>query len=81
VFVCTPDGRLVGVLTERDIFGKIVGAGGLAGLANPFARPRAHEFRTAHQAAPTLLLVGAIGLGFGVFRGVTHGRGDTGDCV
>jgi CBS domain-containing protein len=25
VFVCEPDGRLVGVLTERDIFGKIVG--------------------------------------------------------
>ncbi len=25
VFVCDPDGRLVGVLTERDIFGRIVG--------------------------------------------------------
>jgi len=25
VFVCEPDGRLVGVLTERDIFGRIVG--------------------------------------------------------
>jgi CBS domain-containing protein len=25
VFVCEPDGRLVGVLTERDIFGQIVG--------------------------------------------------------
>ncbi len=24
VFVCDPDGRLVGVLTERDIFGRIV---------------------------------------------------------
>jgi CBS domain-containing protein len=24
VFVCSPDGRLVGVLTERDIFGRIV---------------------------------------------------------
>ena len=24
VFVCEPDGRLVGVLTERDIFGRIV---------------------------------------------------------
>jgi CBS domain-containing protein len=26
VFVCEPDGRLVGVLTERDIFGQIVGS-------------------------------------------------------
>ncbi len=25
VFVCEPDGRLVGVLTERDIFGRIIG--------------------------------------------------------
>ena len=25
VFVCDPSGRLVGVLTERDIFGRIVG--------------------------------------------------------
>jgi CBS domain-containing protein len=25
VFVCDPDGRLTGVLTERDIFGQIVG--------------------------------------------------------
>jgi len=25
VFVCDPTGRLVGVLTERDIFGRIVG--------------------------------------------------------
>ena len=24
VFVCTPDGRLVGVLTERDMFGRII---------------------------------------------------------
>ena len=26
VFVCDPDGKLLGVLTERDIFGRIVGA-------------------------------------------------------
>jgi CBS domain-containing protein len=26
VFVCEPDGRLLGVLTERDIFGRIVAA-------------------------------------------------------
>ena len=25
VFVCEPDGRLAGVLTERDVFGRIVG--------------------------------------------------------
>ena len=25
VFVCDPDGRLIGVLTERDIFARIVG--------------------------------------------------------
>ena len=25
VFVCEPDGHLIGVLTERDIFGRIVG--------------------------------------------------------
>ena len=28
VFVCDADGRLVGVLTERDIFGRIVGGDG-----------------------------------------------------
>lgn len=27
VFVCDPDGRLIGVLTERDIFGRIVAGG------------------------------------------------------
>lgn len=33
VFVCDPVGRLVGVLTERDIFGRIVG--GTVDLAEP----------------------------------------------
>jgi CBS domain-containing protein len=33
VFVCEADGRLVGVLTERDIFGRIVG--GSVDLAQP----------------------------------------------
>ena len=33
VFVCDPSGRLVGVLTERDIFGRIVG--GDVDLAKP----------------------------------------------
>ena len=33
VFVCDSDGRLVGVLTERDIFGRIVG--GIVDLAQP----------------------------------------------
>lgn len=33
VFVCGPDGRLLGVLTERDIFGRIVG--GTVDLTQP----------------------------------------------
>jgi CBS domain-containing protein len=33
VFVCDPEGRLIGVLTERDIFGRIVG--GNVDLAQP----------------------------------------------
>ena len=33
VFVCDPSGRLIGVLTERDIFGRIVG--GDVDLAKP----------------------------------------------
>jgi CBS domain-containing protein len=33
VFVCDADGRLIGVLTERDIFGRIVG--GTMDLAQP----------------------------------------------
>ena len=33
VFVTAPDGRLLGVLTERDIFGKLVGTG--ADLSQP----------------------------------------------
>jgi CBS domain-containing protein len=33
VFVCDADGRLLGVLTERDIFGRIVG--GRVNLAQP----------------------------------------------
>ena len=36
VFVCDPDGRLLGVLTERDIFGRIVG--GDVDLSQPVER-------------------------------------------
>lgn len=36
VFVCDADGRLAGVLTERDIFGRIVG--GRVDLAQPVER-------------------------------------------
>jgi CBS domain-containing protein len=41
VFVCTPDGVLVGVLTERDIFGKIVGDG--VDLAQPVETLMTHQ--------------------------------------
>jgi CBS domain-containing protein len=44
VFVCTPDGRLVGVLTERDIFGKIVGDG--VDLQQPVETLMTHEPHT-----------------------------------
>jgi len=35
VFVTTPEGRLAGVLTERDIFGRLVGPGGDVDLDRP----------------------------------------------
>jgi CBS domain-containing protein len=35
VFVTTPDGRLAGVLTERDIFGRLVDPGDDVDLARP----------------------------------------------
>jgi CBS domain-containing protein len=35
VFVTTPDGRLAGVLTERDIFGRLVDPGADVDLARP----------------------------------------------
>jgi CBS domain-containing protein len=44
VFVCEPDGRLVGVLTERDIFGRIVG--GAVDLTQPVESLMTREPRT-----------------------------------
>ena len=44
VFVCDPAGRLTGVLTERDIFGRIVG--GQVDLAQPVERLMTTEPRT-----------------------------------
>ena len=44
VFVCDPSGRLVGVLTERDIFGRIVG--GEVDLAQPVETLMTTEPRT-----------------------------------
>jgi CBS domain-containing protein len=44
VFVCDPGGRLLGVLTERDIFGRIVG--GDVDLAQPVERLMTTEPRT-----------------------------------
>jgi CBS domain-containing protein len=44
VFVCASDGRLLGVLTERDIFGRIVGAN--VDLAQPVESMMTREPRT-----------------------------------
>jgi CBS domain-containing protein len=44
VFVCDAEGRLVGVLTERDIFGRIVGGG--IDLSEPVERLMTTEPRT-----------------------------------
>ena len=44
VFVCDPSGRLAGVLTERDIFGRIVG--GSVDLREPVERLMTTEPRT-----------------------------------
>ena len=44
VFVCDASGRLVGVLTERDIFGRIVG--GSVDLREPVERLMTTEPRT-----------------------------------
>lgn len=44
VFVCEPDGRLTGVLTERDIFGQIVG--GRVDLNQPVEQLMTREPRT-----------------------------------
>ena len=44
VFVCDAKGRLVGVLTERDIFGRIVG--GRVDLAQPVERLMTTDPRT-----------------------------------
>jgi CBS domain-containing protein len=44
VFVCDPSGRLIGVLTERDIFGRIVG--GDVDLAQPVETLMTTEPRT-----------------------------------
>jgi CBS domain-containing protein len=44
VFVCDPDGRLSGVLTERDIFGQIVG--GRVDLNQPVEQLMTREPRT-----------------------------------
>ncbi len=44
VFVCDPDGRLIGVLTERDIFGQIVV--GHVDLAQPVEALMTTEPRT-----------------------------------
>jgi CBS domain-containing protein len=44
VFVCDPDGRLTGVLTERDIFGQIVG--GRVDLNQPVEQLMTSEPRT-----------------------------------
>jgi CBS domain-containing protein len=44
VFVCDPDGRLAGVLTERDIFGRIVA--GQVDLAQPVERLMTTDPRT-----------------------------------
>lgn len=44
VFVCTPDGHLTGVLTERDVFGRIVG--GDVDLAAPVETLMTTEPRT-----------------------------------
>jgi CBS domain-containing protein len=44
VFVCDPDGRLVGVLTERDVFGRIVG--GTVDLTQPVESLMTREPRT-----------------------------------
>jgi CBS domain-containing protein len=44
VFVCDPDGRLTGVLTERDVFGQIVG--GRVDLNQPVEQLMTREPRT-----------------------------------
>lgn len=44
VFVCDPSGRLVGVLTERDIFARILG--GSVDLSQPVERLMTAEPRT-----------------------------------
>jgi CBS domain-containing protein len=44
VFVCDADGRLLGVLTERDVFGRIVGGG--IDLGEPVERLMTTEPRT-----------------------------------
>ncbi len=44
VFVTEPDGRLVGILTERDIFGRVVGED--VDLAQPVERLMTTEFQS-----------------------------------
>ncbi len=50
VFVCDPDGRLVGVLTERDIFGRIVA--GQVDLSQPVETLMTTEPRTLDLDQP-----------------------------
>jgi CBS domain-containing protein len=61
VFVCDPDGRLLGVLTERDIFGRIVG--GNVDLTQPVetlmtAEPRTLELDQTIRDAIDLMQTG-----------------------
>ena len=61
VFVCDPDGRLVGVLTERDIFGRIVG--GDVDLTRPVeslmtAEPRTLDLEQTIRDAIELMQTG-----------------------
>lgn len=61
VFVCDPAGRLVGVLTERDIFGRIVG--GTVDLTQPVetlmtTQPRTLDLDQTIRAAIELMQTG-----------------------
>lgn len=51
VFVAAPDGRLVGVLTERDIFGRLVG-GDVVDLSQPVETVMTTSPRTLHLEQP-----------------------------
>jgi CBS domain-containing protein len=75
VFVTTPDGRLVGVLTERDIFARLVG--GDVDLASPVDSLMTTEPHTLHLDQPVRAAIELMQTGR--FRNVP--LVDDGDCL